>query len=350
MLTVNGQNMFDNDYLNRQEDELRKSSVSKERMQSCMEYAERLTLAGLPVIFDARHLSLLIGISLKNLMGLTFGQSDKLYQERIIPKKHSEAVRTLRVPNVSLRYIQKWILEMVLDHMHVSDHAHGFVRERSILTNASVHVQKRCVYNTDIRDFFPSISFERVFKIFAYYGYNKQVAFMLAKLCTCDGYLPQGSPASPYLSNIVCLKLDKRLSNLAKTFNADYTRYADDITISGGGGILSSFETVETIIRDEGFTINHQKTRMAFSHQRQVVTGLIVNGKDPKIPKRYRKDLMREIYYCKTYGPYEHQLRTKDKHMFYKEHLYGKAYFVYMVDKKEGKKMLQSLDEISWSY
>ena len=105
----------------------------------------------------------------------------------------------------------------------------------------------------DIEDFFPSINFERIFRIFVYYGYTKEVSWVLSKLCSYNSKLPQGSPASPYISNIACLKLDARLSALAGKYEAQYSRYADDITFSGNHDIKSIKKAVVEIVEDEGF-------------------------------------------------------------------------------------------------
>ena len=106
---------------------------------------------------------------------------------------------------MELKYIQRWILDNILSKIKVSEFATGFCANCSIVDNAKYHINKECVINIDIKDFFPSISFERIFRVFAYYGYTKEVSFFLAKLCTYEDELPQGSPASPMLSNIVNL-------------------------------------------------------------------------------------------------------------------------------------------------
>lgn len=167
----------------------------------------------------------------------------------------------------------------------------------------------------------------------------------MAKLCTHNGFLPQGSPASPYITNILCLKMDKRLGGLAKKYDAVYTRYADDITFSGKKGILSLLPIAEKIIQDEGFSLNTQKTP-----QRQEVTGLIINNGTLKIPKEYKRKVRQEIYYCKRYGVYDHQEKTGENHAFYREHLYGKAYFIHMVEPELGEKLLDELDDVKWEY
>ena len=106
---------------------------------------------------------------------------------------------------------------------------------------------------------------------------------------------------------------------------------------------------VTKIIEEEGFHVNDKKTRFAYDYQRQEVTGLIVNKK-VSIPKSYMKEFNKEIFFCKKYGVSSHLMKTNNHKSFYKEHLYGKAYFVNMIDRQLGKAILQELDSIMWEY
>lgn len=336
-------------YLFELEIALREAGKSGHYILACLNYARRLIDCNLPVIFDLRHLALLIGIEPSDLDKILYLSGTNLYRETKIPKK-SGGERTLFIPSVTLKYIQSWILNNILYNIKISQHANGFCKGRSIVSNAKIHLGQECLINVDIKDFFPTVTIEQVFRIFAYYGYTKEVSYVLAKLCTFEGNLPQGSPASPYISNIISLKLDKRLSTLSDKYKATYSRYADDITFSGGKGLENIIPVAEKIINDEGFTINKNKTHVSYSHQRQSVTGLIVNEKEVKISKAYKRKLQSEIYFCKKYGVREHQKHCNDTHRFYKEHIYGKVYFINMVEPKLAKTLLAQLDEINWDY
>lgn len=315
----------------------------------CVNYAKRLLDNNLPVIFDLKHLSLLLGIDVKKLLAEIYGNEEKLYKKVLIPKK-KRGTRELLIPNNSLKYIQRWILDNILNNMKVSKFAMGFEQNKSIFNNAIVHLDQECIINMDLKDFFPSIERKRIFNIFYYYGYTKEMSFILSKLCTCNKVLPQGSPASPKIANIVCLKLDKRISELCKKYNARYSRYADDITISGRKGIESIIKIVENIIENEGFKINKYKTRIAYKNKRQEVTGLNLNSGKVTIPKEYKRKLKQEIYYCQKYGVEDHLNHIKCEKAFYKEHLYGKAYFINMIEPEIAEKFLSELNKIDWDY
>jgi len=287
-------------YISELKFEIKEQGYGKYYTTKCVEYAERLLDNSLPVIFDINHLAILIGTTSSYLSKIMFADYS-FYSKASIPKK-SGGVRILHIPTLELKYIQRWILDNILKNMHVSIYAMGFCDNKSIVDNAKLHVAQECVINLDIKDFFPSVSFEKVFRIFVYYGYTKEMSFALSKLCTCEGRLPQGSPASPCLSNIACLKLDARLSALAEKYEAKYSRYADDITFSGNRGIKKINYIATSILADEGFKVNDKKTRMAFPYQRQEVTGLIVNGDKIRVNKHYKKSLYQEIYYCIKFG------------------------------------------------
>lgn len=337
-----------NDYLEKLEDAIMCAGYNVHYATLCTSYATRLLDNHLPVIFDIKHLSQLIGIPVQNLLNMVFA-NELFYSTAHIPKK-AGGVRELNIPSVDLKYIQKWILTNVLSYMPISRSAYAFQSHLSIVDNAKVHLHRYCVLNTDIKDFFPSITFERVFRLFAYYGYTKELSFVLAKLCTYNSILPQGSPASPRISNICCLKLDARLSALATKYEAQYTRYADDITFSGLHDLSSILKPLSAILQSEGFIINKKKTRITFPHQRQEVTGLIVNNSSVAIPGSYKRSLSQELYYCQKYGVADHLRKIGCNKAFYKEHIYGKIYFINMVEPNTAKKFFELANQIEWDY
>ena len=337
------------EYIDNLREELIKVGVNDEYLQACIKYAERLSYRGLPVIFDTKHLSLLLGLFTSELCNYITMPEKSFYQKMLIPKKHGGS-RELSIPCKNLKQIQRWILDNILCTMSISNHAMGFCHKRSIVTNAEEHVCSEYVLNLDLRNFFPSINYDRVFYVFKYFGYTKEISYVLARLCTYKKSLPQGAPTSPALSNIICLKLDKRLSKLAEKNGAKYTRYADDITFSGKHCIFGLLETIKMIILAEGFEINNEKTRFRSPGQRLEITGLNISNGLVKVPREYVRKYKTEIYFCKKYGPTDHQKRKADTHMFFKEHMYGKAYFIKMVEPELGSKFLSELDNITWEY
>lgn len=336
-------------YLNELRTEMQKQNYSNEYIEKCTTYAEKLLKNDVPVIYDLEHFSLLIGIDKKLLASIIFSKKEYLYKTIKIPKK-AKGYRELAVPISTLKYIQKWILKNILDKVPSSQYVTGFEKKMSIMENAKRHLNKECVINIDLKDFFPSITRQMVYSIFYHLGYSKEIANIFTTICTYKNVVPQGAPTSPKLSNLCCKHLDKRIGALCQKYEATYSRYADDITISGHKNIKNILQTVQLIIEDEKFALNHNKTRILYKGQRQEVTGLNLNSGKVTIPKSYKKELEKEIYYCKKYGVSNHLEHIKCNKAFYKEHLYGKAYFINMVEPMRAEKFLKRLDEISWSY
>lgn len=245
--------------------------------------------------------------------------SKNRYQEFTIKKK-SGGTRIIHAPARPLKEILKrlnYILSMAYEPHEA---ATGFVLGKSVVDNAKKHLHKRYVYNIDLKDFFFSFDRNRVKLAFMQEPFNlrnerEPLAFFLACLCThpflINGeekiVLPQGSPTSPTLTNIMCRTMDRRLHGLAKRFNMTYSRYADDITFSADVNHFKNEDfqkELRRIIEQQGFEINWEKERLQFKEYRQEVTGLTVNEK-VNVKRRYIKELRMWIYYCEKYG-YEH--------------------------------------------
>jgi len=324
-----------------------KKIITQEARLLIEEYNDRLTDNRVPIIYNLRHLRKILNIK-KNDQDRFFGKyRAKSYIKFKIPKK-SGGYRTIHAPLDDLKLIQLWIKENILDKFIPSNYAMGFVKGKSIADNAKFHVGKELVINIDLKDFFPSIKYFDVYKVFKYIGYTDGVSSLLTKLCTTENnVLPQGSPASPALSNLVSLKLDKRLSKLAESANSTYTRYADDITFSGKKDIKSLMPLIKKIIKEEGYTINKNKIRFQYSFQRQEVTGLIVNSRI-SASKNLINEIENAIYYCNKFGVISHMQKINCNKSYYKEHLYGIAYFIKMIDKSKGEKYLKQLNSINW--
>jgi RNA-directed DNA polymerase len=241
-----------------------------------------------------------------------------------IPKR-SGGVRTIDAPADTLKAIQRRILHKVLHGLRAHPAATGFERGRSIVTNALAHAHREVVIRLDLVDFFPSIKTERVRHYFRFIGYDDEAADMLAHLCTHNGVLPQGAPTSPRLSNLVNYRLDARLAGLARCRGLTYTRYADDITFSADKADLAPHQAsnpktlapvpcawprvndvihaAKRIIRDEGYRLHiHRKLRIYRRHQRQLVTGLVVNEK-PNLPRATRRRLRAVAHHLQTGRP-----------------------------------------------
>ena len=183
--------------------------------------------------------------------------------------------------------------------------AYGYVRGKSTIDNASPHCTKALILHADIKDFFPSISKDKIKNLLGKLGLQEEVIDILGRFLTIENSLPLGLHPSPLLANLVCLNLDEKLYELAQTYKCTYTRYADDITISGNFE-LPNKEEIENILSSEGFLLSQHKFRITKPGQAHYVTGLSVIDKRPRAPRKMKKHLRKELYYCKKYGIEEH--------------------------------------------
>lgn len=256
--------------------------------------------------------------------------SKKRYQTFTIKKK-SGADRTIHAPVKGLKSILR-SLNFVLQCIYEPHYAAtGFVLNKSIVDNAKQHVGQHYVFNMDLKDFFHSFDRNRVKMGFMYEPFNlnddkEPLAFLLASLCThpfeIDGevktVLPQGSPTSPTITNLLCNNLDRRLNGLAKRFGVVYTRYADDITFSSYHNIYDD-ETFNKELRriieeDQKLAINPRKTRLQKTGYRQEVTGLVVNKK-VNVRRRYVKQIRMWLYFWEKEGYEKAEQIFKTKYM-----------------------------------
>lgn len=217
-----------------------------------------------------------------------------LYETVFIPKKRG-GLRQIDKPVRVLKFVQFYLLEFLSSVFEIHKTAHAFSKGKGIKTHAFFHKNKKLIFTLDIKDFFPSISSARVYGMLLKYPFNasKPIAALLTNLLTYEGKLPQGAATSPFISNMICRKLDSRLYVWAIKNDIRYTRYADDLTFSTNkltAFCESNISFIRKIIQDEGFEINEDKSRLLRYDQRQLVTGIVVNRK-LNVKKEYIRDL-----------------------------------------------------------
>ena len=286
--------------------------------------------------------------------------------------------RVIERPKARLKQIQRRILHEVLDWIPAHAAAHGFTRGRSARSNAAAHVRRPVVMRLDLEDFFASVSAARVYGIFRTAGYPEPVAHSLTALSTnalpvdewaaiprptsmaaidahhrlgrrlATPHLPQGAPTSPALANIAAFTLDRRLAGLASALDANYTRYADDLTFSGpvrlldGAGRLGA--TVAAIAREEGFLLNLRKSRMTTRAGRQRVCGVVVNER-LNVARTEYDELKAVLHNAARRGPSaENRAGVPD----FRAHLLGRIAWVESLHPRHGEKLRAAFERIAW--
>jgi retron-type reverse transcriptase len=268
------------------------------------------------------------------------------YRIAQIPKR-SGGLRVLEIPDPELMARQRAILGwLYARRLAASPCAHGFVRRRSIVTNAEPHVGKAVVVRIDLEDFFPSVKATMVREALVSNGVAKQDSEAIVEACTLDGRLPQGAPTSPFLANLAASRLDHRLSGLAREWRdgalgTTYTRYADDLTISSDDPKLNHIvPVVQRIVEDCGFKVNRAKTRICRRGSRQIIAGVVVNDR-PNVPRTLRRNLRAALHQAR-----EGILRG-DPGPVDVERLRGLAAHVHAVNPSAGGRFIRDVDEIA---
>jgi RNA-directed DNA polymerase len=218
------------------------------------------------------------------------------YKERTIPKKNG-GIRVIKPPNFGLKKIQRKILDEILCNYPQLDCVYGLIKNKSIVDNAKTHRKnaKFQLLTLDLEDFFSSVSSKNVMKIFKRLGFNKENSSILTKLCTIDKSLPQGAPTSPYLASMVCLKLDKEIYSYCKRNKFTYTRYFDDISISGKNILEKHIKKIEQIIAGHGFICNKEKQDFFDFNSEKVINKILITTTGLTVSENYKKEI-KEIY------------------------------------------------------
>ena len=296
------------------------------------------------------------------------------YHYRVSPKR-SGGVRLIEMPKPRMKELQRRILAGILDAIPVHGAVHGFVKGRSIVSFAGPHAGRAVLLRLDLQDFFPGFPAARVQALFRTLGYPEGVADRLGGICTnavprdvwnvrpveiaaadwrearslyARRHLPQGAPTSPALANLMAYRLDCRLSGLARTAGAVYTRYADDLGFSGdegfGRGVERFAAHVAAVALEEGFSVNHHKTRIMRQGVRQQLAGVVVNEK-VNLRRRDLEVLEATLTNCGRVGP---ESQNRERLPDFRAHLQGRVGFVEMVNEMQGQRLRRLFDAIRW--
>lgn len=299
-----------------------------------LRYCRKLIYKELPPIFDLYHLAQLFGRTPSFVAAVVHGQRS-FYRSFFIPKRKG-GTREISSPYASLLECQRWILENILEKVRLSKYTFGFVKNRSIIDNATQHIGSKDVLKVDIKDFFPSISERRVISIFRQLGYTKTVSYYLARFCTLNGCLPQGGACSPYLCNIVSNKMDSRLGAYCANNHLVFTRYADDICVSGERIEFSTVATIRRIFESEGFHMNEGKT-VLMTRGKKVITGISVMDGKLAAQRTYKRQIRKEMHFIEKYGTISHISKMRIRNPGYLVSLLGKVNYVLTVEPSNGQ-------------
>ncbi len=284
--------------------------------------------------------------------------------------KRDGGVRLIEAPKPTLKDIQRRIHDDMLQHLPLHPAAFGFVAERGALQHAALHVGQPMVLRFDLSDCFLHVHGGHVYRAFRALGYGEALCRDLLGLCTHrvprtvlqrlelsarqqelaqQNHLPQGAPSSPLLSHFALAGIDRRLAGYARKLNAHYSRYADDLVLSGGMHLQRQFRQIEqrvgAIVREEGFCLNHRKSRCMAASQRQQVTGICVN-QQLNLPRREFDRLKAELHNNVQQGwRSQHHAEVTD----YRAHLRGRIEWCRQLNPARAEKLQRLFERIDWS-
>lgn len=316
-----------------------------------------------------------LGVTIPELRWLAFHrivEAQSHYHFWTIPKRDGTK-RSITAPKHELKAAQRWLLRNVFEKLPVHQAAHGFLDSRSIATNALVHAGADVIVKVDVKDFFPTVTFRRIKGMLRKAGLPEHVSTLAALISTepqrdvvqfrnktlyvakSQRACPQGAPTSPAITNAICLRLDRRMSGLARTMGFAYTRYADDLAFSfrspkdaSGSRVPAPvgalLRGIKTILTEEGFRVHPKKTTVMRAGGTQRVTGLVVNApnKEGVPPTRVPRDVVRRL----KASIFNREKGRPAKGEESLAQLKGMAAFVFMVDPKRGRAFLDRLEAL----
>ncbi|MDI7865335.1 reverse transcriptase family protein [Rhizobiaceae bacterium n13] len=360
-------------------DVLKKEHAPAGYIEAVRRHAKILDDKKLPVLLTLGQLAFVTDVNYPFMHAVVKRKVDP-YKVFSITKR-SGGKRFIVVANANLGVVQRWIHENILTSAAairtVSEAATAYLPGSSHATNASRHQNASWIVKVDITRFFESISERQVYYVFRSLGYRALLAFQLARICTrtifqndhrayrkrwvgsvatknnilAIGHLPQGAATSPMLANLVCRQLDGALTDIASDFGLTFTRYADDITMSGD--LRDRIEAGKVVKRiaialgKQGFNVNHQKTRVAKNGGRKIVTGISVEGDLPRVPRDYKDRVRQQLYYIERFGLKNHCGRTNERNQLsYLLRLSGQIKYIKSVEPLAGEQFAKQLKQL----
>ena len=334
-----------------------------------------------PSLLTLRHLAIRAEVPRESLR--RFVARDPEAYRSFAVRKRSGGARIIHVPEPQLLKVQRWLAKHLLSNIPVHQRSFAFAPQASIVKCAAKHCGAQWLIKLDVRGFFSSISELQIYRIFRSLNYQRLIAFELARLCTFaparsprykrgnwqnwkeykieayahrgQGYLPQGAPTSPMLSNLAMKELDETLMRIGLKHGLYYTRYSDDMTFSTRNRAFSRnsakdlIREVSRTIMAAGLCLNDGKTTIVPPGARKVVLGLLVDGTDPALPREFRSLLRQHLHYLEKFGPVAHaQARNFDTVLGMRRHIRGLIDFANMVDGSYASKLLNRFKKIAW--
>lgn len=211
------------------------------------------------------------------------------YYYRAVKRKKNGKERILYPSKNELKILQKLIKSNILEKFEFPEHIQGGIKKRDNISNANFHLGKKFKSVTDVRNFFPTISYKQVYSMFLQNGCSADVSSYLTRLTTYKGKLPQGTPTSTHIANLVFIPIDNKILEICKVHQITYTRFVDDLSFSSQNDFRSHLTSILDIIKQAGFKISHRKTK--YKEGKMEITGIITKNNVLDIKKEQKNTL-----------------------------------------------------------
>lgn len=302
-------------------------------------------------IRQEKHLARHLGLDVDNLRDLA--DSVDSYCERLLlhdPSKPNKDRPVLNVTGALWKAQKKIFKRILLPKLVASEHNFGGVRGRHIKMNAQQHLHSRFAYSCDISDFYPSIHPDRVYRFYAKEQFcSPDVARLLTRLCTHNYHLALGLITSPILADQLLKPIDRRIAEMARREGLVYTRYVDDITLSGPFDLQESGfpGTIKKILAAHGFSASAAKDQFGRVGDPDVlITKLRVNRGHIDVSRKYYDELCRILNDLKSLG----QGGKFTGPYYTKGQVWGRVQFVCWVNPGRRRQLLQLLRLVHWNH
>ena len=311
--------------------------VPDEVLQRAIVQSSVVEQAGLPSILTLGHLAHRTGVPHRHLRAVV-ERSEDSYRSFEVHRKSGKRARLISAPTPTLMLVQRWILDRVLNRLPLHPGGYAYRNGRSIKQCATRHLGARWLVKADLHNFFHSIDERAVYQVFLLAGYQPLVSFELARICTRVtgrhsrrshareheylgierykhsqlGFLPQGSPTSGALANLVARDFDKVLADFGADEDLVYTRYADDIVFSSSdefrrGRAVEILRKIDNTARRFDFEMHHRKSRIVPPGSRKIVLGLLVDGSRVRLRKELRSKIQNHLRGVEVFGLVDHR-------------------------------------------
>jgi len=361
----------------------RREGVDEAVLTNALAAMERICSADprITPVLTLRHLSELVDVPFLHLRDLVARGVPRAYKffylRKRVPSRTS--TRMISVPNKTLLSIQRWIVSDILRFTSAHNASYAFHPGGRPLEAAEEHCGCAWLLKVDLHDFFHTISEGRIATVFTDLGFNRLLAFELARLvtvscerpgrpdpairwpaipryqCEHEGMLPQGAPTSPMLSNLVMFRTDEVLARLARTHGMRYSRYADDLAFSCGSDrdVAHVHRFKRLVLRrlnEAGFRPNLRKTVIRGPGSRRIVLGMLVDGDRPRLSREYKDMIRLHLHFLRSprHGPSAHAAARQTSVSGVFHHVRGLISWAETVEPAFGKQALSDFRSIDW--